>query len=319
MLDAFSAAAQQVLIEAPLYINGRPLQLDRDQQVALGASLLRNFVIISGGPGTGKTALVFTLVRCLLRCGFTPERIALAVPTGRAAQRLTDALHNDLGKLGKPSDDLSPDSLLEHVSAHTLHHLLRYHPARGIFRHHAENPLPADVVIVDEVSMVGVVLMAKLFQALLPQTKLILLGDKDQLPAVDAGAVFASLVDQGGKLLVSTGLSAQIGKLWPGLKLPFAAPPHPLRDVVVLLRENYRSEPRIREAAEALNRQEIETVDLLPAVAMQKDVSFAKLEEQGGCWLLDQGEGGIREWRRTLERMGATPLPDPDSAGLGLP
>jgi exodeoxyribonuclease V alpha subunit len=277
-----------------------PLRLNKDQQAALAVALLRNFVIISGGPGTGKTSIIFTLLRCLLRCGVAPERIALAAPTGRAAQRLTDAVRNGLDKLPPPRG--AEDVLLEQITGRTLHQLLGYRPSRGVFRHHAENPLPMDVVIVDEVSMVGVVLMAQLFQALLPQTKLILLGDKDQLASVDAGAVLANLVEQGGKLLVSEELSVQVAELVPGLKLTGAVAPHLLRDIVVGLEENYRSQRHIQEVARALNDQDVTIVDQLPGVALGPELSLAHLEEQGGCRLLEQTEAGVRNWRRALEQ-----------------
>ena len=140
----------------------QPLQLDREQQHALATALSNNLAIISGGPGTGKTSIVLTLLRCLIRGGFAPERIALAAPTGRAAQRLTDALRAGRDKLPSANDAASPDSGLRELAATTLHQLLGYRPTRNVFARHAENPIPADVVIVDEVSMVGLVLMSQL-------------------------------------------------------------------------------------------------------------------------------------------------------------
>src|SRR5207249_5860130 len=143
------------------------------------------------------TSSALTPLRCLARAGVRCERIALAAPTGRAAQRLTDAIRTGLARLPAGWQD-GDDGPLHDLTANTLHHLLRYHPGRGAFGRHGENPIPADVVIVDECSMVGLVLMAQLLQALRPDTKLILLGDKDQLPSVEAGAVLASLVSADG-------------------------------------------------------------------------------------------------------------------------
>src|SRR5262249_15435569 len=153
-------------------LNGRPLALNRDQRLALAVALLRPFALISGGPGTGKTSIVFSLLRCLVRAGIKPERILLAAPTGRAAQRLTDAIRAGLENLG-PAGQTGPDAALAGLSAATLHHVLGFHPSLGTFRHHIENPLEADVVIVDEVSMVGLVLMAQLLTATDTATKLV--------------------------------------------------------------------------------------------------------------------------------------------------
>ena len=288
----------EVLVERPLQAEGRPLKLDSRQQLALALALLRNLAIISGGPGTGKTSIVLTLLRCLVRCSFAPERIALAAPTGRAAQRLTDALGSGLDGLGELTD---ADLALRELGAHTLHHLLRYNPARGTFGRHVENPIPADVVVVDEVSMVGVVLMSQLLQALGPETKLILLGDKDQLPSVDAGAVLASLVPKEAPPRYSPELRTQLRMVLPDLDVPAHAGSG--SDVLVILEENYRSQPHIREAARAINRQETDMVDRLPVVSLSANTEndvFGGLEKQGGCWLLPQAEGNVQELRHVL-------------------
>src|SRR5262249_54523453 len=120
------------------------------------------------------------------------ERIALAASTGRAAQRLGDSIRLGLQDLGPRLD--AREASLASIAANTLHKLLEYHPAFDSCRRHAENPIDADVVIVDEVSMVGMVMMSRLLQAVRPEARLILLGDKDQLPSVDAGAVLSHLM-----------------------------------------------------------------------------------------------------------------------------
>src|SRR5437588_3736652 len=262
-----NAAVQEVLIDRPLRIDGQPMQLNRDQRLAIALALLRDFIIVSGGPGTGKTSIVFTLLRCLIRCGEAADRIALAAPTGRAAQRLTDAVRGGIENLKASGNCAGPDGALENLTATTLHQLLGYNPARDSYRHHAENPLPHDLVIVDEVSMVGLVLMARLFQALAPAAKLILLGDKDQLPSVDAGAVLASLAPAGRAPSYSRAVCAQLDRLFEGLPLKATAVTDPLRDVLVVLEENYRSQRSIHEFARALNAQQTEMVDSLPRVA----------------------------------------------------
>src|SRR5581483_10257455 len=240
---ALGRVLREVLAEAPLPLpDGRPLRLDREQQWALGAALSRPLTVISGGPGTGKTSLVLTLLRCLVRLGHAPERIALAAPTGRAAQRLGDALRAGLSRL--PAAD-APDARLSAVSAGTLHQLLGYRPSRNLFTRHPENPVPADVVVVDEVSMVGLVLMAQLLQALAPGTRLVLLGDKDQLPSVDAGAVLASLVPDGHSAAFGAELAGRLGAAWPEVTWPVAEAGG-LREHVVALQTNHRSQQEIR-------------------------------------------------------------------------
>jgi exodeoxyribonuclease V alpha subunit len=279
---------REVLDTLPLRIGAAPMQLNQAQRRALDVALRRNLAIISGGPGTGKTSIVVTLLRCLLRAGIPPERIALAAPTGRAAQRLTEALRVGLQGLEHPPD---VDRRLENIAASTLHQLLRYMPKRGIFLQHAENPLRADVVIVDEVSMIGVSLMAQLFQALAPETRLILLGDKDQLASVDAGAVLANLLAGNSTRAVA------------------------LRDALVVLEENYRSQPQIQAVAGAINRQEAGVVDTLsrcvPGPAM-----FADLAQQGGCWLLESASARLASWRELLEQWGESLT---EAAGSGDP
>jgi exodeoxyribonuclease V alpha subunit len=296
--------------EAPEY-GGKPLRLNRAQQLALALGLLRNFVIISGGPGTGKTSIVFSLLRCLVRNGISPERIALAAPTGRAAQRLTDAIHSGLDQL-KCND--GPDALLRDLKAQTLHRLLRYQPTRGTFRHHAENPLPVDVLVVDEVSMVGLVLMSQLFGATLPETKLILLGDKDQLPSVEAGALLANLIPADGCPRYSAELVKAVTRLLPDFDIKPNATPYPLRDVLVILEENYRSEKRLQEIARAVNRQEVELIDRLRRADLSAG-SFPALSKQGGGWFLDLKDGSLPHWRRVLEQWAQSQYLTPVDGG----
>jgi exodeoxyribonuclease V alpha subunit len=273
--DRWLAILQEVLRDQPLRIGTQPMQLDAEQTSALDMALRQPFAIISGGPGTGKTSIVLTLLRCLIRAGFAPERIALAAPTGRAAQRLTDSLRAGVHRL-----DSSADAPLRDIAAGTLHHLLGYRPNRNLFTRHRENPVPADIVIIDEVSMVGLVMMSQLLDALDPNTKLILLGDKDQLPSVDAGAVLAHLVEE--QVFQITGRDKPADKL---------------QNRVVLLQTNHRSQPAIRAAAQAINGQDIELVERLPSATLTGSTTLPTLEAQGGCWLLEQTHASANELR----------------------
>ncbi|WMP17064.1 exodeoxyribonuclease V subunit alpha [Thiothrix lacustris] len=142
-------------------------------------------LIISGGPGTGKTTKVTRILADLIADGIEPARILLAAPTGKAAMRMQESIRDTRQRenITCPMPEQSS----------TLHRLLGFIPNRVGFRHHANNPLPADVVIVDEASMIDISLMTHLFEAVPPQAKLILLGDKDQLASVETGSIFRDL------------------------------------------------------------------------------------------------------------------------------
>ena len=155
------------------------------QRVAALVALSGRLTIVSGGPGTGKTTTVVGVLACLL--DENPAlRIALAAPTGKAAQRMQEALVERATML--------PPELAARLprTSFTLQRLLGTQ-ANGRFRHHRDNPLPFDVIVIDEASMIDVALAAHLLEAVAPGARLVMLGDKDQLAAVEAGAVFAEL------------------------------------------------------------------------------------------------------------------------------
>ncbi len=157
------------------------------QMVAVVQSVLHNFSIVTGGPGTGKTTTVAKILAVLLH--LNPEcRIALCAPTGKAAMRMAESLKNT----NLPIDD-SIKTVLKNLSPNTIHRLLRYVPESINFKHNKSNPLPYDVVVVDEASMLDVALFAKLLEAVGDNTRLILLGDKNQLASVEAGSLFGDL------------------------------------------------------------------------------------------------------------------------------
>lgn len=162
------------------------------QQVAVALACVNQFSIISGGPGTGKTTTVTKLLALLIDLSSNAEKsltIELVAPTGKAAARLTESISGAIDKLNV-SDEIKR-VIPTHAS--TIHRLLGVIPNRVDFKHNHRNPLHVDVLIVDEASMIDISLMAKLLSAIAPHTKLILLGDKDQLSSVEAGAVFADI------------------------------------------------------------------------------------------------------------------------------
>jgi exodeoxyribonuclease V alpha subunit len=167
-----------------------PAQRETDwQREAAKAALTQAFTVISGGPGTGKTTTVVKILALLLQFSSSPLHIALAAPTGKAAARLQQAIGGSKQVL--PCLDNLKAQIPEKVT--TVHRLLGSRPPSPYFYHDAEHPLPHDVVVIDEASMVDLALMSKLADALKPDARLILLGDKDQLASVESGAVLADL------------------------------------------------------------------------------------------------------------------------------
>jgi exodeoxyribonuclease V alpha subunit len=166
-----------------------------EQAAAARVALTHATTVLTGGPGTGKTTTVAALLAlCAEQAELAGEpavRIALAAPTGKAAARLQKAVEDEVAKL--PADD---QARLAGVRAVTLHRLLGARPdTSSRFRHHRENRLPHDVVVVDETSMVSLTMMARLLEAVRPGSRLILVGDPFQLASVEAGAVLADLVE----------------------------------------------------------------------------------------------------------------------------
>lgn len=225
---------------------------DDAQRRAGETALRRRLSVIAGGPGTGKTTTVARIVALLLEQGVS--LVALAAPTGKAAARLEEALHEAAGSM-----DVSAEtrSALQGLSASTLHRLLGWRPgSRSRFRHGRENRLPHDVVIVDETSMVSLSMMAALAEAVRPGARLVLVGDPGQLTSVEAGAVL-------GDIVVSDALA----------------------DGVVVLEKVHRYEAGIAELATAISAGDADTVlDLLLAeledvVWLDVDAATAHVEE----------------------------------------
>ena len=173
-----------------------------EQRAAVREAARRWTTVLTGGPGTGKTTTVAGLLALLAeqhehgRVGAGRTRIALTAPTGKAAARLQEAVDAETdGQLPQADRDRLGD-----LQSSTLHRLLGWRPDSSIrFRHNRANRLPHDVIVVDETSMVSLTMMARLLEAVRPDTRLVLVGDPDQLASVEAGAVLADLVDGFGR------------------------------------------------------------------------------------------------------------------------
>lgn len=163
------------------------------QKIAVATALTKNFCLISGGPGTGKTYTVARLLAALQLKRLKQElpllKIALAAPTGKAASRLKESISSSIQGLDLPQS--LKDQMVTEAS--TIHRLLGIRPLQDLPKYHQKNPLHIDLLVVDEASMIDLTLMEKLMNALKPTTKLVLLGDKDQLASVEVGSMMGDL------------------------------------------------------------------------------------------------------------------------------
>jgi exodeoxyribonuclease V alpha subunit len=210
---------------------------DFEQRCAAAMAVLRRLCVISGGPGTGKT---YTVVKILaLLAGQARGRklaIALAAPTGKAAERVQEAVRKALDHY--PAHD--PVRACVPAEAHTLHRLLGARPGSVYYRHNRDHPLALDVLVVDEASMADLALMAKLLAALPARARLILLGDKDQLASVEAGAVLGDICASAGMSAAFAGRLASVVGGHESISPDTGARHSPLGDSIALLHRSYR-------------------------------------------------------------------------------
>ncbi|MFA6034581.1 MAG: exodeoxyribonuclease V subunit alpha [Myxococcota bacterium] len=241
------------------------------QGAAVAVACCSGTSIISGGPGTGKTTVVAQVLRALCRLDPTlgAESIALAAPTGRAAARMQESIARSLGT----PEAGSVEEKLASLKGSTLHRLMGFNPSAGDYRHGPDDPLLHRLIIVDEVSMIDVHLFAAFLSALQDDCRLILLGDRDQLPSVDAGAILGDLTNAFYRLenreSLSAGFAGELERLLKGIPLETdgLAPPdfkslaiksreageHLLRDRMVILTRSHRFKRAISGLASAIN------------------------------------------------------------------
>ncbi|WP_085246785.1 exodeoxyribonuclease V subunit alpha [Gilliamella mensalis] len=200
------------------------------QKVAVAAALTRKVAIISGGPGTGKTTTVAKILAGILLTN-PNTRIITAAPTGKAASRLTESLSRTIEQLSFVSLNIKAEAI-------TLHRLLGAKVDNRSFKHDKNNPLHVDVLVIDEASMVDLNMMARVIEALPTSARLILLGDKDQLSSVEAGAVFGDLCT-----FIINGYSKPRAKelsQLTGYVVPACEQTATITDSICLLQKSYR-------------------------------------------------------------------------------
>jgi exodeoxyribonuclease V alpha subunit len=227
------------------------------QKVAAFTAVMSKFCVITGGPGTGKTRTAAAILALLLEQAAAQRlRIALVAPSGKAAARLKESVQNAKRTLhcADKIKELMP------TDATTIHRLLGFIPDSPYFRHHADHPLIADVVIVDEASMVDLALMSKLFQATQQSARIILLGDKNQLTSVEAGYILGDICNTGAAIQ----LSKEFGKLYRDstgeiLEAKMRPRENVIQDTIVELQRNYRfkSDGGIFKLSRAINTGDV--------------------------------------------------------------
>jgi len=221
------------------------------QKVAAFAVARRKFCVVTGGPGTGKTTTVAKILALLLEQGGNQKlRTALVSPTGKGAARLQEAMK-------KAKEDLACKQGVKALipdEASTIHRLLGFVKDSPHFRYNALNHLPVDAVVVDEASMVDLALMSKLVQALPSQARFILLGDKDQLSSVEAGAVLGDICDTGVSHPFSRTFCAEIQRT-TGYEIKGAKAAPGMSDSIVQLTRSHRfgRESGIASASRSIN------------------------------------------------------------------
>ncbi|CAN2041156.1 exodeoxyribonuclease V alpha subunit [Candidatus Magnetomoraceae bacterium gMMP-15] len=245
------------------------------QKIAALCAVINRLCIISGGPGTGKTFIVLKIIELLLEQADKKHfHIALAAPTGKAAARLQESLQNAQDNINISNiKDLIPEK------ASTIHRLLGSIPNSPYFRFNEENQLPVDAVIVDEASMVDLPLMSKLVQAIPQKTRLILLGDKDQLASVEVGAVLGDICSN--EINTFSNKFSKIVKQIIGYNINglCTSKTRSIQDCIILLKKNYRflEDSGINAVSIAVNQGNAN--DALSCMKSSEDIKWSDLPD----------------------------------------
>jgi len=269
------------------------------QSIAAAVSAKSGISVISGGPGTGKTTAVVRLLGVLQEIAIEQGqklRILVAAPTGKAAARLTASIGDAVSEL--------PDNVKHHIPTNvfTLHRLLGTRPNTRHFVHNAQNPLHADLLIIDEASMIDLEMMAAILDALPETSRLILIGDKDQLASVEAGAVLGDLCRNADKAVYTSQTTSDLAQQTGYDLSQFKGDGVTLDQHIVVLRKSHRFSEKsgIGALARAVNlgrSDEVEAIwhrhyeDIAQLLLESTDdVGFANLVLNGGKELSSAGE-----------------------------
>jgi len=231
------------------------------QAVAAVVALFKPFSVITGGPGSGKTFTITGIMALFLACTLEENpSILLAAPTGKAAARLAESIAETKRQLDCPSALL--DAMPNEVQ--TVHRLLKPIGGTPYFHHNSDNPLTADLIVIDEASMVDLALMSKLVQAVSGDARLVLIGDKDQLASVEAGSVLGDICGRRPIHGISESLAdiiERLGRIKLNGLIPHSTNPSGLQDCITVLQKNYRFEPQsgIGGLSRAVNRGDSES------------------------------------------------------------
>lgn len=276
------------------------------QRVAALTAALRSFSVVSGGPGTGKTTTVVRILALLieqaLAVGARPPQIALLAPTGKAAARMGEAILRAIPTLDVAAEVRAAIP----TEARTIHRGLGYVGRATKFRHGPGNPLAADVVIVDEASMIAFALLARLVGAVPDRARLILLGDKDQLASVEAGAVLGDICNAGDPWRYSEGWGRLVREV-AGDEIDEVggsaqdAPSADLGDCVVQLTHSWRfgADSGIGAVARAVNAGQPETAVALLRGDEFPDVRWVEYQANAAglpAELVDEAMAGFQDW-----------------------
>ena len=296
------------------FITAEPTHCSRGgtREAAIEAAVENYLTIISGGPGTGKTTAVLDVLKRLLeQADEEPLRVALVAPTGKAAVRLEETIRNRLQRL-ECSDEIRARIP---TTASTIHRLLGRRGNSVYFRHDQRNPLPLDLLVIDEASMVALPLLCKVFDALRADCHVILLGDHEQLASVEPGAVLADIVEAAAS--GESPLSQAVARLEKNYRFSEKSGVHRLCEVVrqgksdqaiQILREHSHPDIVSREIHQApklvtsfaeviLNGFSSFVIEREPAAALKKLENFRVLAA------LRRGPFGVVGLNREIERI----------------